>query len=117
MEDTIMEYTTEANRSWIEMAILCNMIVNEDVCRQALGELREDCFTDARNRLLFRALQLLTPVASERRFETLVRLLESKSQIDAVGGKGYVTFIYLFVPEGDVEGYLRLMVPRRKRAA
>ncbi len=101
----------EENNNWVEMAILCNMMVSSEVCGLALQQLHEDYFTDSRNRILFRAIRQLS-AQPEKRFEMLIQKLQSEGLEEAAGGKAYVFCVYLFVPAGDIDGFMRLLIPK-----
>jgi len=101
----------EANENWVEMAMLCNMMVSAEVCELALEQLHEDYFTDSRNRILFRTIKQLS-VQPERRFEMLMQKLRNEGLEEAAGGKAYVFCVYLFVPAGDTGAFMRLLIPK-----
>jgi replicative DNA helicase len=118
MTHTDTMQTISQNRSengtenWVEMAILCNMMVSAEISDIALAKLREGYFQDERNHLLFRALQQLSPSPSGTRFEALLRLLEENGLIEAVGGRAYVYCVYLYVPVGGIDEFMRLLIRR-----
>ncbi len=101
----------DANNNWVEMAMLCNMMVSADVCELALEQLHEDYFTDSRNRVLFRTIKQLR-AQQEKRFEMLMQKLQNEGLEEAAGGKAYVFCVYLFVPAGDTESFMRLLMPK-----
>ena len=108
----VQEHTGTTQERWVEMAILCNMMVNAEICEVALAQLREDYFEDERNRVLFRAMKALGFLRQNKRFESLNGYLTQQGLLDAVGGKGYLTCVYLFVPVCDIDSFIRLLILR-----
>jgi replicative DNA helicase len=107
-----MVQTENIQEHWVEMAILCNMMVSAEICEIALGQLREEYFVDERNRVLFRAIKALAFLQQGKRFEALCSYLNRHNMLEAAGGKGYVTCVYLFVPVGDIDSFIRLLMPK-----
>ena len=98
--------------NWIEMAILCNMMVSGEICEIALSQLQDEYFSDERNRILFRAVRHINTAGSSKRFEALLDYLRRQELMEAAGGKGYITCVYLFVPVGDIDSFIRLLIPK-----
>lgn len=104
------------NQNWIEMTILCNMMVNAAALKSATQQLQEADFSDSRNRVIFRALSSLDMTAPEQVFTMLLHRLQTVNLVDDAGGKSYVTCVYLFSPAGNIDDYVDLLSPRRYAA-
>lgn len=76
-----------------EVAVLGSIFIDESLMVELLDELVPEDFFDSRNKIIYRGITSLYTEHKQIDFTSLVSLLESQSQLDAIGGVDYLNTI------------------------